>query len=204
MSYMQSQILNLCFSKQNLKPSAQIYLTRHCKTQWNLDGIIQGTIDLSLCNRGRREAELMMHNLEIYNFDLIISSPMKRAFETACIYSNHLDIPIIIKNGFKELDHGKWQGRVINEMLSDNECRYRNWLDNPLFVPIPGGSETIIQAQKRIITDLNSIKTKIKDKKVLIITHKHIRAILNCALLGTSLSRFKDLIDEKLIPVSIN
>ncbi len=202
-SKMQSQIQNPIFSNSVSNDFSRIFISRHCKTQWNLDGMLQGTTDLPLCNIGRREAQLIAPNLKKYNFDLVITSPLKRAFETAIIYSNFLNIPIVIEKGFRELDHGKWQGKLIKDMLSDDNCRYRDWLENPIFVPIPSSSETVVEAQKRIVIALYAMKAQYKNKRILIITHKHIRAILRCTLQEISLSEFKNQINESIEPMQV-
>jgi broad specificity phosphatase PhoE len=181
-----------------------IFLARHCKTDWNLQGKLQGTQDVPLCAVGRDEARINVENIKPYQFSRIITSPALRAQQTALIYAQELEIPYQTHVGLRELDHGIWEGNHIETMLKDPSCDYCKWLQDPTEVPLQKSGETINKAQQRVNETIQSISKAYPKERILIIMHKHIRAILSCALWGISLSNFKDQIEETISPMKIS
>ena len=66
-----------------------IYLIRHGKTSWNKENLIQGTKDIPLSPEGRKEVTELAQKINLNKIDLILSSPQKRAKETAKIIANN-------------------------------------------------------------------------------------------------------------------
>ena len=65
-----------------------ICIVRHGETDWNLDGRIQGQMDIPLNSNGRIQAELCATAINFEKWDVIVSSTLKRAKETAEIIAN--------------------------------------------------------------------------------------------------------------------
>mgnify|MGYP006286834613 CR=1 FL=1 len=181
-----------------------IYLARHCRTDWNMQGRLQGKTDRGLSKDGIRQSEENIRFLSGIGFDVIFSSPAKRAFQTARIYAESLDIPVKIKPGFSELDHGDWEGKSISDLMNPANSRYSEWLKNPADVKIPGGSETVFQAAERFIRDVRIIVSSYPGETVLIVSHKHIMALFECAMDGYEFSRFREKIFETVTPRRIS
>ncbi len=182
---------------------AEIYVARHCKTTWNLEKRLQGTNDLPLSPEGRIQAETNIEKIAELGIDRIISSSSKRAYETAQIYAEHLKVPLHKHPGLRELDHGNWEGKRIDELVNDPQYRYNDWLKNPTLIDIPDSSESITSAQQRIVEAVTNIALRYKGEKLLIITHKHIKAILMCALRKIGLEHFQNQIEETIAPQKI-
>ena len=66
----------------------KIYTVRHGQTEWNKKGLYQGKTDVPLNEEGKKQAMLVKEKLKDKKIDLIISSPLKRAKETAEIISD--------------------------------------------------------------------------------------------------------------------
>jgi len=185
--------------------TAKIYLGRHCKTEWNLEGRLIGTTDLPLCDVGWKEAKDTLPIVERYGFDRIVSSPLKRAFDTSRYYADNLKIPLDVHPDLRELDHGDWNGQKYDALLSDPNGDFKRWfIDGDTSIPIPGGPETLEQVQARIKKTVREIALKYPGEKVLVITHKHIRSLLTCYLLGESLSNFRKNINEAVEPIELS
>jgi len=60
----------------------EIYLLRHGETQWSLSGQHTGISDIPLTEHGRGQARLLRPKLLTKNFQLVLTSPMRRARET--------------------------------------------------------------------------------------------------------------------------
>ncbi|MDJ0396320.1 histidine phosphatase family protein [Rhodococcus sp. G-MC3] len=67
-------------------------LVRHGETDWNLHGRLQGSSDIPLNATGRAQAREAVYELEDHPWDLLVSSPLSRASETADIIGSHLSI----------------------------------------------------------------------------------------------------------------
>jgi broad specificity phosphatase PhoE len=190
-------------NKRKPQNIARVFVSRHCKTSWNLEGRLQGTKDLSLSEEGRKEALDNVKNISELRIDRIVTSNSKRAYETAQIYAEKLGIPVHIHPGLRELDHGRWEGVRINDLLNDESSNYRKWLDNPTGVSIPDSVESITTAQQRILEAIRNIALRYNGENVLVITHKHIRALLKCAINNYGLEDFENRIEESIEPHEI-
>ena len=104
----------------------EIYFFRHGETDWNLQHKRQGCEnDIELNAKGREQAE-QVGNYLVNNkivTDLIISSGMSRADETANIIASKINyqLPILIIDNLKEKCHGKLAGLNDDEMKSDKD-----------------------------------------------------------------------------------
>lgn len=107
-----------------------VYLLRHGKTAWNLEGRYQGRSDIPLCEEGKEElvrAEFAPQRVYI--------SPMERAEETArLLFPGAQFIPV---SGLEEMDFGAFEGKSFRD-LEDNPA-YRAWLEGNCAAPCPGG-----------------------------------------------------------------
>ena len=61
----------------------EIYIVRHGETIWNEKKLLQGRTDIELNENGRKLAIITGKNLRNTHFDIVFSSPLKRAHETA-------------------------------------------------------------------------------------------------------------------------
>lgn len=109
--------------------SAAIYLSRHCKTAWNVEGRLQGTIDLPLAEVGVKQTIANVAVIRDLGVRRIVCSTARRAYETARLYTDSLGLPIHNTPGLRELDHGKWEGRKTEEVLLDPD-------DGPSLIPL--------------------------------------------------------------------
>lgn len=72
-----------------------VCLVRHGETDWNRLGRLQGQRDIPLNAAGREQARHAGHALRADHWDALIASPLLRAWETALILADHLDVPPI-------------------------------------------------------------------------------------------------------------
>jgi len=144
-------------------------IIRHGETEWNKIGKQQGHLDSPLTENGRNQAEAVAQYLK-KDFDVLISSSLGRAIETAEIISKILNLKIIKKDGLKERNLGILQGMTITEFkLNYNEEYIKFISNNPDYI-IPNG-ESINQRYKRAIMTFNNIANEYKNQNILIITH---------------------------------
>lgn len=179
---------------------AKVYLSRHCKTTWNLEGRLQGTVDLPLAEVGIEEAKSNVAAVCSLGVNRIVSSTARRAYETAQLYGESLGLCIYKMVRLRELDHGDWEGRKVSELLLDQNSGYAKWLSDPGCIPIRGSSETVQAAQRRAEEAIRDAALSFSGESLLIIGHKHINALLMCALLKEPLTSFASHIVEATLP----
>ena len=107
--------------------SKEIYIFRHGETDYNKKNIRQGCEnDIELNNNGKQQAEKVGDYLKKYqsnkDFDLIISSGMIRATQTANIIAEKISYvkPLLIIDNLKEKCHGDISGKIAIELESDS------------------------------------------------------------------------------------
>ena len=66
----------------------KIYVVRHGETDWNNNGIMQGNTDVLLNQTGIEQGLKVKKILENERIDICMSSPLKRAYDTAKIICN--------------------------------------------------------------------------------------------------------------------
>lgn len=189
-----------CRQRQQEFPLPTIYLARHCKTAWNSEGRVQGTQDIELSPEGAHDAELNLTAIRDLGIQQIICSPAKRAMQTATIYAKGLKVPLQSSRRFRELDHGEWEGQRIEDLLNLPNSKFERWMADPGAVLIPGSSETALTAQQRILDGVREICSTYDGKTILLVSHKHILALLSCALKKCPLTEFRNEIVESTLP----
>ncbi len=137
-----------------------IYITRHGETDWNKEHRIQGHQDIPLNDQGRLDAQRAKEALKGIKFDVVFSSPLSRALETAKIITKH---KIIIDNRLIEHGNGKLEGCNNLDIL-----REIPWNEERV---IEYGVEPIHELQARVNEFLDYVMENYKDKNVLIVTH---------------------------------
>lgn len=138
-----------------------IYFIRHGECQANVDGVIAGASDDSpLTDFGRQQAKEAAYELKDITFDLIISSPLQRALDTAKIIAKELNIDtdeIIVSKEFIEKDVGPFTGKPKAEYYAFEKS---------------GGEtgETTIEMQDRVRQGLEWLRQQ-TFKNALVVTH---------------------------------
>ena len=87
-----------------------IYIIRHGETDWNTKRLLQGATDIPLNQNGIEVARLTAKALKDVPFDVIYTSPLSRAVQTAEIMRRDRDIPIIPDERLKEISFGPYEG----------------------------------------------------------------------------------------------
>jgi len=155
----------------------KIYIIRHGKTDFNEQGRYMGRTDLSLNANGRKQAEKLEKHLKGLNIDVIISSPLKRAIETAEIIIPN-DFKIISEYAFIERSVGVYEGLTKDEAKEKYPELYAKNITR-IFGEAPIGGETIAEVQNRVFASLDKIKKIYHDKNILIVTHAFVAKIIN-------------------------
>ena len=118
----------------------EIYLIRHGETEWARDGRHTGRTDIPLTETGRQQAEFLRPIFEGIEFENILSSPLRRAFETA--YLADLKDRVESDDDLREWDYGDYEG-ITTKQIREKVPNWTVWTH-----PCPNG-ETIEQVAAR-------------------------------------------------------
>ena len=137
----------------------RITLLRHGQTDFNATGLLQGRVDNPLNSIGILQAQKAAQM--IGPVDRVISSPLKRAIQTAEV----LNTKIELSEQWIELDYGDWDGTPVASISKEV---WEEWKRNPNFAP-PNG-ESLYKLGQRVRSSLESFKS-ISTEHVLIVAH---------------------------------
>lgn len=147
----------------------KLYIIRHGETEWNKEKKLQGRSEVPLNEYGRELARITSEALKNTRFDIVYSSPLSRAYETACIIAGNRDVNIIKDDRLMEISFGIDEGRIKDE-LGD---RIDNFFFAPeKYVPAKGG-ETYEEMCARAADFIENVIYPLKssDKSVLVVAH---------------------------------
>lgn len=150
----------------------EIYIVRHGETVWNKEKRIQGRADIELNEYGRELAIKTGEALKDVHFDIIYSSPLKRAFETACLIRGNRNIDIIKDDRIKEVSFGIFEGQCMDELI-ENGTSFKNFFDHPeVYSPAEEGEslEDLCIRAKDFICEVIE-KHKNKSQRIMIVAH---------------------------------
>ncbi|WP_010097972.1 histidine phosphatase family protein [Ornithinibacillus scapharcae] len=136
-----------------------IYLVRHGETDWNAERRMQGQTDIPLNAKGIQQAEACGAALSPEDYDVVISSHLKRAYETAEVINRYLNLPSEVMEDFAERSFGDAEGMTFDErqtLFPDHE--YPN--QEPLDV-----------FSDRIMNGLEKVHSKYPNQNVLLVAH---------------------------------
>lgn len=150
-----------------------LYVVRHGETEQNKYGLIQGQTESDLSNKGIKDAEKLMPVLNNINIDIVISSPLRRAIETAKIITGG-KYPINIDDRLIERNWGLCEGACVDDVDNISYWNFfKNVKDNKI--------EKVQDFMYRVSEFLEDIYFRYKDKSVLVVTHSAVlRAIHYC------------------------
>ena len=150
-------------------------LIRHGQTDWNVDMRLQGISDIPLNDRGRIQAKNAAPKVALGNWDLVLSSPLSRARETAEIVKSSLpDAELITHELLIERSFGVAEGLT-----------YEQWRDQFGSLHHAEGAESIDELTTRVELLLQDLASSYSGKRILAVSHgAFIRRVINLVSCG--------------------
>ncbi len=150
-----------------------IYIFRHGQSTYNVMGRTQGhTNNSELSEMGIKQAVEIGQKLKDKNIEIIISSPLKRAMQTANYANQSLNVNIIEDNHFIEVDIGDGEGLHYTEIQAKYGDFYHKWKNDEtaLDISYPNG-ETKREVRTRLFKGLDNYIKQNKYKSFAISGH---------------------------------
>lgn len=172
-----------------------IYLVRHGRTVWNLEGRLQGSGDSALVEEGIIGAKKTGIALKHIPFTAAYSSMQKRAQDTAnyiLAENERSNIPHFHHKGLNEFDFGSWEGMKSVDLQENDE--YWVMKRTPAeYLAKSNGGELFEQLYQRVTQAFNQIAELHKnDGKVLIVSHGMTLTLLTAVLKGIAWQDFRN------------
>ena len=140
-----------------------LYVARHGQTQWNLENKVCGRTDLPLTDVGRAQAEMLAEKAAGGKLDVIISSPMLRARQTAQPAAERFGLEILVDERLIEQDYGIYEGADRSDPgFLGNKRQFA--------VRYPGG-ESMMDVAARVYSLLDELKVCYPEKHILLVCH---------------------------------
>lgn len=179
-----------------------LFFLRHGETAASkIDGFC-GTSDVELTTEGVIMAKDFAATYSLLKWQAIFSSPMIRTMATARPLCSLLDLKMELRDGLKEINFGKWEGKTIAEVNQEYHDEYVRWQSEPGWNAPPEG-ERAIDIARRSSGVIEEIEQTYQAGNVLIVSHKATIRIMLCSLLGIDVGRYRDRIDMPVAAVSI-
>lgn len=160
----------------------EIYIVRHGETVWNAKKLLQGSTDIELNEQGRALAGETGENLEGVAFDKIYSSPLIRAYETACLIRGHRNIPILRDERLRELCFGVNEGKDFSKLLEDTTDPFHHFFKHPELYCPPEQGETLEHICERAAEFMREVvEPQAKDlERIMIVAHGAMNKAIMC------------------------
>ena len=145
------------------------FFMRHGEAISNIRGITSSKgVGHKLTPRGRKQVEQAAKKLRQKNIDVIITSPILRAQETAEIISKMLQIPIDSDARLAEVNVGVLDGRKAGEYHA-----YFSSMEEK-FIKRPPEGENLNDVRSRVLDFIEETEKKYNGKKILVISHEYL------------------------------
>jgi probable phosphoglycerate mutase len=164
----------------------RIILVRPGATDYDQQGRIKGTLDIPLNEAGSDQVRRAAQELQGQSIEVIYCSPCRSAGETADLLRRQWDVKVKVLRDLTNLDHGLWQGKLIEEVRQKQRKAYRQWQEQPETVCPPEG-ELLGAVQQRIRPILAKLIKKHKAGVVALVVPEPLASVVSSHLEGSAL-----------------
>jgi ribonuclease H / adenosylcobalamin/alpha-ribazole phosphatase len=155
----------------DLGTTTTMLLLRHGETDHTAQRRFSGgASDPGLSEIGRRQADLTADHLAARGgIDVVVSSPLRRARETAGAAGDALGVEVVIDDDLRECDFGSWDGLAFGDVASQWGPELAAWLAAPALAP-PGG-ESLEQVAARVGEAQARMLARHSGRSLLVVAH---------------------------------
>lgn len=125
----------------------RLVMLRHGQTEFNLGSRMQGQLDTELRDLGRAQAVAAAEVLAKRQPLLIVSSDLRRAYDTAVALGERTGLPVGVDSRLRETHLGDWQGMTHAEVDAAAPGARHAWHDDASWAPHGGESRIDVAAR---------------------------------------------------------
>lgn len=172
-----------------------LLLVRHGETDWNRDGRWQGQSDTQLNDVGREQAARVAEELD--GVDVVYSSDLARARETADIVARRLGLEVHVDERLRERGFGAWEGKTAPEIEAEFRDAHARWLAGD--GPGADDAEPFADFAARVNAFLDDVLARHPEETVLVVAHGGSIRVMHAFASGLDYVR-----DHRSIPAVAN
>ena len=162
-------------------PPTTTLLLRHGETLLSREKRFSGGGDQPLTELGRRQAAAAAARLVTSGATAVVSSPLRRAHETAELVAAALGVEVAVEPGLRETDFGDWEGYTFAEVQAKWPRELDAWLSDPSVAP-PFG-ESFDATTSRVRAARSRVLASYGGQTVVLVSHvTPIKTLLRLAL----------------------
>lgn len=159
----------------------RIVLIRPGATEYVQQGRIQGVLEVPLNEEGASEAARISGELAEMGIEALYAADSEHVLQTANAIASALGVKLKQLEGLRNLDHGLWQGMLVEEVKRKQPKVYRQWQDQPESVCPPGG-EMLSDAQERVRMVMTKVLKKHKGGVVGVVVPEPLASLVRAYL----------------------
>src|SRR5881275_1581398 len=179
----------------------RVFTVRHGATVLSAEDRFAGATDVALSDEGREQTRRLADRLSHEKIMAIYASPLGRTVETASILAAQHKLEVQTRDGFREINHGRWEQMTRREVEEKFPEEAAEWEKDPYtFAPLGGESGLAVTA--RALPALIEIVRQNAGQNILVVSHKATIRLLLSSLLGFDPRRYRDNLDQK--PAALN
>jgi isoleucyl-tRNA synthetase len=149
----------------------KLILVRHGESEKNIKHIDWSQDDgYPLTEKGKQQVRHLSSSLPVC--DVLLTSPVLRARQTADLISQHLGIEPRIEEDLREIKKGYWEGKNLDKKVIQEKEYYRQLSPEERYRYKQGGGESYVDVENRLQTFLQNIFASYRGKTVMIVGHK--------------------------------
>jgi probable phosphoglycerate mutase len=171
----------------------RLVLARHGATDHSAQWRFSGRNELPLDTAGERQAAALAER-DFGSVAAIVSSPLRRAVQTAQAIAAPLRLPVEIEDGLVEVDFGAWEGLTMDEARAQDAAAVDAWLASPDVAP-PGG-ESFAAVGRRVRAAREAVIAAHPESVVVVVSHiTPIKTLIRLALDAPPQAMFRLFLD---------
>ncbi len=175
--------------------TTRIYLIRHGSTVLSAEDRFAGATDIDLSDEGRQQAEALALRLKDDHLTAVYCSPLKRTTETATIIARPHDLTPLMRDGLREISHGRWESLRRSDVEAQYPEEYADWEEDPFtYAPLEGESGLSVMA--RALPVIREVVSLHKDENIAVVSHKATIRLIISSLLGFDPRGYRDRLDQ--------
>lgn len=183
------------------QPTTRLFLVRHGATQLSAEDRFAGAVDVELSDEGKFQAQKLAERLADDQITAVYCSPMTRTVQTATSLARPHNLPLIQRDGLREINHGHWEGMRRADVEAQFADEYAAWEEDP-FTFAPEGGEAGVNVIARSLPIIRQVVVEHRGQNVLIVSHKATLRLLISSLLGFDERGYRDRLDQS--PACLN
>ena len=173
----------------------RVYLVRHGATALTTEDKFSGAIGVELSDTGRWQASKLGERLAGEGITAVYASPLSRAVDTAHLIADRMGLEPVLRDGLREISHGRWEGLSRREVEERFRTEYLAWENDP-FTFAPEGGESGLAVLARALPVIREVVTAHAGEKVLVVSHKATLRLVLSSLLGFDERGYRDRLDQ--------